>query len=631
MASSRKSVPLREVLPGLLHMVRTFWPQIRRQRRLVILSLLSLLFSIAARVLEPWPLKFMFDWIIMPPAEPVQGDGTRWLAPSALADNTGMLLAVLAAALVIFAAARAVCDYLATVGMALTATRVVADVRSRLFGHLQRLSLNYHDKARSGDLVTRFTYDVERLRETAVTAMLPLVANLLTILAMFGVMFWFNWQLALIPFLALPLCYVSSIRASRHIQTAVREHRRRDGALAASVAEAIGSIKFVQALSLGGLQEKVFARQNKKGLKEGARVQRLAAGLERRVDIILAIATAVVLWQGVQLVLSHAITPGTLILFITYMKFVFRPMRQVAKYFAKISRATASGERIIEILETAPEIRDRPDAVEAPAILGRIDFDQVSFGYGDRKKILHDISFSISPGERVALVGPSGGGKSSILALLLRLYDPRKGSVMIDGRDIREFRVDSIRQQFSMVLQDSVLFAVSIRDNILYGRLDADQAAVEEAARLADAHGFISSLEEGYDTVVGERGGTLSGGQLQRIAIARAVIRNAPVMILDEPTLGLDNVSRSEVNTALDHCLRGKTVLLVTHDLSASRNFDRILVVAGGRIVEQGSHDELMKLHGHYHRLYLRQFEQQQDDSEEITSEQTQETHALAR
>jgi ATP-binding cassette subfamily B protein len=603
MSRSRKTVPLNEILPGLLHLGRAFWPQIRSQRKLINLSLLALLFSIAVRILEPWPLKFMFDWIIMPVDAADIGGKVLWFHAPGLMDDTGLLLAVLALALVAITALRAICEYYSRVGMALSATRIITDIRARLFSHLQQLSLNFHNKAKNGDLVTRFTYDVERLRDTAVT-----------VIAMLAVIVWFDWKLALIPLAVLPLFFLSSIRTSRRIQKVVREQRKRDGALAATTAEVIGAIKHVQALSLGALQEKAFARQNSKSLKQGARAQRLAADLERKVDIILAVATALVLWRGVHLVVIGSITPGTLILFITYLKFMFRPMRQVAKYLTRISRATASGERILEILNVAPEIRDLPDAVEAEQIEGRIRFDNVTFSYG-RNKVLCETGFDISPGERIALVGPSGGGKSTILALLLRLYDPDTGRVLIDGRDIRGFKISSYRHQFSMVLQDSVLFAVSIRDNIAYGSLGANHATVERAASIANAHDFISELPDGYDTIVGERGATLSGGQLQRIAIARAIIRDAPIMILDEPTLGLDNINRSEVVDALDRCTAGKTTILVTHDLLSSRDFDRLMVVDGGRIQECGTHETLMKQNGYYRRLYLNQYKQRSGEA----------------
>lgn len=629
MASSRKTVPLKEVLPGLTQLARAFWPQIRNQGRLVSLSFAALLFSIAVRVLEPWPLKFMFDWIIVPSDDP--GETSLFGYPVAdLTGHTGTVLVLLAAALIVLTVLRALCDYLSRVGMALAATRIITDIRARLFSHLQQLSLRYHQQARSGDLVTRFTYDVERLRDTAVTAMLPLIANLLTILAMFGVMLWFDWKLALIPLAVAPFFFISSMRTSRRIQVTVREQRKRDGVLAATTGEVIGAIKSVQALSLHAILDRAFARQNKKSLKQGAQAQRLAAGLESKVDIILAVATALVLWRGVHLVVAGSITPGTLILFITYLKFMFRPMRQVAKYLTRISRATASGERILEILNTEPEIIDRPGAVDAARITGPIRFDNVSFSYGDSKSALHGLSFEIQPGERVALVGKSGGGKSTILSLLLRLHDPDSGRVLIDGRDIRDFKVDSLRRRISTILQDSVLFAVSIRDNIAYGNLDAEPKQVEQAARLANAHDFICRLDNGYDTVVAERGATLSGGQMQRIAIARAVIRDAPIMLLDEPTQGLDNVNRREVDAALERCTQGKTTLLASHDLLASRDFDRLLVIDNGSIVENGTHDELMRQQGYYHKLYLHQFREQGKFSEQPTSIDRQERHAFA-
>jgi len=611
MARAKKYVPLKRVIPALISLTRAFWPQIRGRGRLISLSALALFVSIGARLLEPWPLKLIFDWIIMPTGSMPAGGNPAWsFAPPAI-DDVGMLLVILAVAFVVFAAIRALSEYLASVGMALAATQIVTDIRARMFGHLQRLSLRYHHKAKSGDLITRFTYDMERLRGMAVTALLPLIANLLTVVTMLAVMFWFNWQLAMIPLLVMPFFYISSLRASTKIQSVVREQRRRDGALAATAAEAIGAVKLVQTLSLEPLQEKAFARQNKKSLKQGAKAQRLAAGLERKVEVILAIATALVLWRGVQLVMAGAITPGTLILFITYLKFFFRPMRQIAKYLNQISRATASGERILEILEMSPEVKDRPGAIEAPRLQGHIRFENVSFKYEEKRPILSDVNFSVSPGERVALVGSSGSGKSTILALLLRLYDPQEGRILIDGHDISDLKVESIRQQISIVLQESLLFGVSIRDNIRYGNLDANPEAVESAARLANAHSFINELENGYDTVIGERGATLSGGQLQRIAIARAVVRGAPVMILDEPTLGLDNVNRREVTTALEKNMEGKTVLLVTHDLFESRDFDKIVVIEKGKVVEEGSHEALMRRQGYYHALYSYQAKEQ--------------------
>ena len=606
MARSRKKVPLKQVLPTLSQLGRTFWPQIKKQRKLLSLAFMALLFSIVARVLIPWPMKFIFDWVIMPADSPGQASGVLKSTIDQVVDDSGTLLGLLGVALVLFTAIHALFEYYSRVTMSLAATRIVTKIRAKLFGHLQQLSLRFHNKAKSGDLIARFTYDIKRVRDAAVTALLPLIANLITIIVMFVVMMWFNWQLALMPLAVLPLFYLKSVRVTSQIQSVVRNHRKKDSALASTAAEAIGSIKSVQALSLEEVNERAFAKNNKKSLSEGAKAQRLAAGLNRRINVILSIVTAIVLWRGASLVLIGEITPGTLLLFVSYLNYLFRPMRQTARALTRLSKATASGERIQEILEIEPEIRDRKDAIEAKGLKGGIRFEDVSFSYGT-KAVLSGINIDIGPGERIALVGPSGEGKSTLLSLLLRLYDPSEGRVLVDDRDIKEYKVESLRQQFGIVLQDSALFAVSIADNIAYGTQDATPASIEHAARLANAHDFITGLEVGYDTVLAERGSTLSGGQLQRIAIARAVIREAPIMILDEPTLGLDNKNRVEVNQALEKSMQGKTTILVTHDLDASRHFDRIIVIEGGRIAEMGTHEELLENKGIYQRLYLKQ------------------------
>ncbi len=593
---------LKQAVPAMQRIVRRFWPQIRKQSSLLALAGVGLIAEILARLLAPWPLKLIFDYILLPDAHTAELD---W--PLLRSASPDVLLVILALAVIGTAALRAMSAYVSLVGLSLAASRIITEVRSKLYAHLQRLSLSFHYQAKSGDLVTRITSDIDRLRDVTVTATLPLVINTLTLFSMVGVMFWLDWELALISLAVLPLFVLSSLKLTKRIQTVARQQRKREGAMAATAAEAIGAIKVVQALSLESRLEDMFASDNRQSLEDSARTQQLSAGLQRTVEILVAIATSLVLWRGVVLVQAGAATPGDLLVFITYLKTAFKPTRQLAKQMAQISKATASGERIVDLLDVVPDIRDQRRAIAAPPFRGEVRFRNVYFAYDPDKMILEEVNFQAQAGQRVALVGPSGGGKSTLVSLLLRLYDPLAGQVCIDGRDLRDYKLDSLRGQISIVLQDSVLFGATIRDNIAYGTVEATDAAIERAARLANAHDFIMDLPQGYDTLMSERGATLSGGQRQRIAIARAAVRKAPIVILDEPTVGLDNKSEKAVSEALARLTQNSTTFLITHDLRASKDFDQILYIANGHILERGTHSELMHLGQHYAALYQMQ------------------------
>lgn len=590
---------LKQSISGISRIIRHFLPQIRPQSRLIAISFLALLAETGLRLLEPLPLKFIFDEIIY---KGFQVESLK--VPFLDSLNSFGLLTVLAFGLVAIAVLKGTMAYVSTAGMAVAATRIMSEVRANLYSHLQSLSLSFHSQAKTGDLITRVTYDVERLREVTVIAALPLLTNILTMTGMLCVMMWLNIQLALIAITIFPLFLITTAIMSKKIHKVAKKQRKREGAMAANAAEAIGAIKVVQALSLQSRLEKTFAKQNQKSLNESAQTQKLKAGQERTVEILVAIATSIVLWRGVQLVILRIVTPGDLLVFITYLKVAFKPMRQLAKYIGQIAKAIASGERIVSLLEIVPEVIDTPWAYPAGPFRGVVEFRDVSFAYQHEENTLQDISLRALPGQKIALVGASGGGKSTLVSLLLRLYDPQQGQILIDGNDIKDYTLESLRSQISIVLQESILFAASIRDNIAYGCVDATEKEIIMAARLANAHDFIMKLPDGYDTIVGERGGTLSGGQRQRIAIARAAIRNAPIVILDEPTVGLDNRSEKNVTEALDRLTESSTTFLITHDLKTAQNSDRIYYLEGGKILESGTHQQLMRRGKHYATLY---------------------------
>lgn len=535
----------------------------------------AMLAEVALRLLEPWPVRVVVDAVV-----PSAVDGAT------TDPHVVRTVAVAAVVTLTVVAARALASFSATLIFAVVGSRVTTRLRGRVYEHLLGLSSRFHDRARPGDLVVRLTGDVQRLQEVAVSAALPLVGNAVLFVGMTAVIVVLDPVLAVAVLAVAPLFLFTGTRSGSRITAASRDQRRTEGAIASVAAESLGAMKVVQAYGLAPILAGRFSASNVSSLRDGVRARRLAAGLERRTDVIVGVATAVVLFVGAVRVLHGALTPGELVVVLSYQKTAFRPMRDIAKQAGRIARAAASGERIADLLDVTPEIRDRAGVRDLRRARGDIRFTGVTLGYDPGRPVLHVADLHIRPGERVAVVGASGAGKSTLTNAVLRLIDPVEGTVFVDGHDTRDLTVESLRRNVAVVLQDSILFAASVAENVRLGRPDASDAEVRAAVRAANAAGFVARLPDGLDTIVGERGATLSGGERQRIAIARAILRDAPIVVLDEPTTGLDRASAEEVMVALGRLGEGRTTLVVAHDPLLTAGCHRVLHVTGGTVVE---------------------------------------------
>lgn len=602
----RLRLPLEGPRPGALAAVlRAFAPDIRRQRWPLVLAFLALAGSIAAEILRPWPLKIILDGVLIRQSGgPHEAGLAARIAPTPMA-----LLLLCAASVLLLAVVSGALAYAQTLLAAGAGQRIVARIRKRLFAHLHRLELSFHEGSRTGDLVMRLTGDIANLKEMLTTSLVEIGGRFLLLLGMTAVMLTIDVPMTIASLSVVPLLSLSIVQISAHIRDAARKNRSKEGQLASVASESLGLVALVQAFSRADAEAERFNLGNRSTLRAGLKAAKLEAALSRTVELILAAGTGLVLFVGARRALEGIITPGDLIVFVSYLRSLHKPLRSIAAHASRMAKGVACGERIIAVLEREPAIVDSPDAVPAPAFRGEIAFDRVTFGYGDGPDVLKGISFTAKPGCRVALVGESGAGKSTLAKLLLRLADPRSGAVEIDGRDIREFTLESLRNSIALVPQEALLFATTIRDNIAFGRLDATEDEIVAAARLANADEFIARLPQGYDTLVGERGVTLSGGERQRIAIARAAVRRAPILILDEPMTGLDAQSESLVREALERLARGRTTLLIAHRFTLVENSDLILVLEDGRVAESGTARELRARGGLFQRLAALQTE----------------------
>lgn len=564
-----------------------------------------------ADLLGPLPLKLVFDDIL-------KGKKTdNWLSREihnfAGVDRLAILKVAALAALLI-AIIGAICSYIEKSSTTTVGQWVMHDLRRTLYAHIQRLSLSFHDETQTGDLISRVTSDIDAVQSFVTSGLLSVLVNCLTLLGMVGVMFWMNWHFTLIALSIAPVLFLVVFHYTRLIRKSSREVRKKEGQIASIIQEVFTSIRVVKAFAREDYEEKRLEEESLESVEIALRARSMKAKLAPFVEIIVAVGTSLVLWFGARMVLNGALSPGDLIVFIWYLGKMYKPMQELSKMTDTYAKAAVGYERIQEVLQSELEVKDLPGARRAFRFKGELEFDHVSFSYEQDQAILKDMSFKIEAGHVAAFVGPTGAGKSTIISLIPRFYDPDSGVVKIDGVDVRQFRQKSIRDQVSFVLQDTVLFHTTIWRNIAYGKPEASRAEILEASQIANAHEFIEKLPQGYDTIVGERGVTLSGGQRQRIAIARAVIRNTPILILDEPSSGLDAASEQLVFEALDRLMEGKTSVVIAHRLATIQRAHKIFVVKDGTIAESGSHEELLQKGGLYAELHQIQFQAATDE-----------------
>ena len=578
----------------IIDLVRPHW-------KALTIALVAVVGETLTDILEPWPIKIVVDNILQSKKLPSVLGG---IVTGLFGSNASAVLYFAVAAVALIAIVGAVSSYVEKYLTTSVSQWVGHDLRRTLYHHIQRLSLAEHDRSRTGDLITRVTSDIGAVQDFINSALLGMLVNAMTLVGMIGVMLYLNWRFTLIALSIVPVLFLVVYYYTRRIKSASRAVRTQEGKLLSVVEEVLTSIRTVKAFAREDYEEQRFETESLANVEAGLQARSIKAKLSPVVEVLVAIGTCLVLWYGARLAMAGQISAGVLIVFLLYLGKMYKPMRDLSKMTDTVSKAMVGYERIQEVLDIKSDVRDLRGARPAPRFKGRIEFKDVSFNYGTDKRVLEDLSFTIEAGQVAAIVGPSGTGKSTLVSLIPRFYDPASGSVAIDGTDIRQYRLKSLRDQISFVLQDTLLFRATIWENIAYGKPNASPAEIRRAADLANAREFIEEMPDGYDTMVGERGVTLSGGQRQRIAVARAIIRDTPILILDEPTAGLDAASEQAVIGALDTLMKGRTSVVIAHHLGTIRHADVIFVISDSALVEQGTHEELLAHNGVYAELH---------------------------
>jgi len=485
--------------------------------------------------------------------------------------------------------------------------RIIADLREKLYNHLQTLSLSFFTKMPTGILISRITNDVNLIQGSVSSTITGLLKDAFTIIFLVGVVFYRDWKLAIIAFIIFPLAIIPIKEFGKRMRKFARKGQQRIGLLTTLLHETITGNRIVKAFNMEDYENRRFAEENERLFKTFLKRVRVRALSMPLMELLGGIAAAIIIWVGGYSVVRGELTPGTFFSFLAALFMLYAPIRDLSKVNLEIQEGLAGATRVFELLDTTPEIKEIEGAVSLPPISKKIDFQKVNFKY-DEEIVLKDISFEVKVGEVIALVGMSGAGKTSLVNLLPRFYDVEKGQILVDDHDIRKVTLKSIRDQIGLVTQQTILFNDTVRNNIAYGSPKCSEREIMEAAQAANAHEFIQRLPQAYDTIIGEQGVKLSGGERQRLSIARALLKNAPILILDEATSSLDSDSETEVQKALERLMKGRTVFVIAHRLSTIRNAHRIIVLSGGQIVEEGTHEELMTANGEYRRLHDLQF-----------------------
>ena len=579
---------------------------LRPRRGAIAVILAAMLVQMAAGLAAPWPLKVIIDNVVGHHRAPVW---IGWMLPVLGGASKAHIAAAAGIVTVLIAVATGAAMYVASYATETLAQHIGNDLRVRLYQHLQQLSLAYYDTTRVGTILSTLTSDVQTIQGFASASTLNTLTNTLTLAGMVVVMFWLHWDFALIALAVTPVLAIFVLRVNTAIRTAVKQVRSHQSDLLATLQEGLQSIHVVQAFGREDHQQAQLRTVSMATVTAWLKARRVSSLLSPVVGLIVAVCTALVLWRGGLLIVAGTMTIGALTVFLAYLAKFFQPVRDLAQLTNTLAQVAVAIERVQTIYRAQMIIPQRSTPLDPPPFRGQITFNQVSFGYQRTDPVLRDLTFTIGAGHTVGIVGPTGSGKSTIASLIARFRDPHTGTITIDGTDIADYSLRGLRSQIGFVLQDTVLLRGTIRDNIAFGRPDATDDDIIAAATLANAHQFITGMPHGYDSLIGDRGMTLSGGQRQRIGIARALIRDNPILILDEPTAALDAQSEHLVIEALHRLMAGRTVITITHRLTTLRHADKIIVINDGTVAENGTHDQLMALDGIYAQLHHRQYD----------------------